>query len=582
MATYNEHDLTVAILKGDLELTKTIIESGINPNATTFNEDGTVYSVNPALYQAVNYGTNEIIEYLLSLETVDVNATADYHGTTPLMLAARFKRNLKICRLLIDAKADLNIQQDDGDTALISAAIMAAVYGSKEIVDLLIKSGADLNIQNNAGNTALMEVIYREETDIVDIVKMLLDAGADRSLRNNDGESALDIAYIKGSKKIIELLQAGEPAPALKPSKELLNARLADAILNTNVAIVKEALEEGADPNGTFNNGAPFLIAPLESLWTEDVQLHAEIAELLINAGADVNCTDEHNKSCLELASSHNQTGLVKLIISKQTESGNTFGYELQLLGGDRDLYDPMYDFDPDYREIKFAIDLSLKGKTVAALITKLENSYEQLKNSKNVDVNKPVEAYLLFYNPGESKENCRRQIKSKHLEEKYNGMYGSKETATKQVLFHSEYAGANLKEVIDGIKEYIKSAADVTSLNEIDPESIKRVVDTVKTSIEELKEWKGKTPQSDSYNSDRPLLICAKIVDALKELAFAKEIPMEILEIFKGEKWLLTHNFDYWRYLSGFESYAEASCNLISLLKDNKRMHQEIVSVMV
>jgi hypothetical protein len=52
---------------------------------------------------------------------------------------------------LIEAGADVNQRNDDGSTALITAAFMA----HPEIVQALLDAGADKEIRNNAGSTAL-------------------------------------------------------------------------------------------------------------------------------------------------------------------------------------------------------------------------------------------------------------------------------------------------------------------------------------------------------------------------------------------------------------------------------------------
>jgi hypothetical protein len=87
--------------------------------------------------------------------------------------------------LLIDAGADLNYQNADGATALITAS----VFGSTDIAQMLINAGADLNIQSKDGSTALHTSAFfcRE-----DIVKALLQKGIDTSLRNKYGQTAYE------------------------------------------------------------------------------------------------------------------------------------------------------------------------------------------------------------------------------------------------------------------------------------------------------------------------------------------------------------------------------------------------------
>ena len=57
----------------------------------------------------------------------------------------------------------------------------ASVKGYKEIVDLLIKSKADLNVQNKYGYTAL---IWASQTGQKEITELLIKGGANLNIRD--------------------------------------------------------------------------------------------------------------------------------------------------------------------------------------------------------------------------------------------------------------------------------------------------------------------------------------------------------------------------------------------------------------
>ena len=69
--------------------------------------------------------------------------------------------NEKITQLLINADADLNFKNADGDTALICAV----TDGQTHIVDLLVSKKADVTVRNNDGATALSRAQSRAEDD---------------------------------------------------------------------------------------------------------------------------------------------------------------------------------------------------------------------------------------------------------------------------------------------------------------------------------------------------------------------------------------------------------------------------------
>ena len=59
-----------------------------------------------------------------------------------------------MAKALIEAGADVNCQNNEGSTALHTAAFLCRT----EIVEALLDNGADKNIRNNYGSTALESV----------------------------------------------------------------------------------------------------------------------------------------------------------------------------------------------------------------------------------------------------------------------------------------------------------------------------------------------------------------------------------------------------------------------------------------
>jgi len=86
-----------------------LIEFGANPNDTLVNG----YSV---LMMAASFGSNEVLECLLKHGS-NVGQTRKGDGITALMLAALNGQTQKV-KLLLDYKADKNIKDKSGETAL--------------------------------------------------------------------------------------------------------------------------------------------------------------------------------------------------------------------------------------------------------------------------------------------------------------------------------------------------------------------------------------------------------------------------------------------------------------------------------
>ncbi len=107
----------------------------------------------------------------------------EVYNMTMLHKAAWFGR-VEIVRMLIDAGADLDIQNIFGKTIL-----HVAVEGNyPEISQMLIDAGANLDIQDRDGETALHWVAWRNYSEIT---QMLIDAGANLDIQDKWDQTAL-------------------------------------------------------------------------------------------------------------------------------------------------------------------------------------------------------------------------------------------------------------------------------------------------------------------------------------------------------------------------------------------------------
>ena len=121
----------------------------------------------------------------------------DNYNYTPLHLAVR-EESVEIARMLIDAGADLDIQDTWGsDTPLHDAAF----FGRVEIARMLIDAKADLDVQDNDGRTPLHRAAGNGR---VEIARMLIDAGSRKDIRDEDGRIPYDFAQTRELKKLLK------------------------------------------------------------------------------------------------------------------------------------------------------------------------------------------------------------------------------------------------------------------------------------------------------------------------------------------------------------------------------------------
>lgn len=131
-----------------------------------------------------------VADAIANLADIDI---LDKNACTTFVNAGLYNSPRSVLEKLIKAKANVNATCMEGKNALmfISAQADEKNIPSLQIekAKLLIESGADINHQDNAGNTALMYALANHAD--ISYIQILLDNGADINLTNNLGETAL-------------------------------------------------------------------------------------------------------------------------------------------------------------------------------------------------------------------------------------------------------------------------------------------------------------------------------------------------------------------------------------------------------
>jgi ankyrin repeat protein len=111
------------------------------------------------------------------------------NGRTPLTFVhsnPSCQFSLAVVILLVEAGANVNGKDENGDTPLMSASAM----GPLDSVALLLDKGADANTTDAKGHSALMQLGDDGQGTNLKIAKLLVDAGADVNYRAPDGMTA--------------------------------------------------------------------------------------------------------------------------------------------------------------------------------------------------------------------------------------------------------------------------------------------------------------------------------------------------------------------------------------------------------
>ncbi|RSM07674.1 hypothetical protein CDV31_008567 [Fusarium ambrosium] len=174
--------LQTAAAEGHMEIVELLLERGADVNALTTNEN---MSSGTALQAAVEARNEDIVALLL-----EHGADPNLGGgslTCPIIAAAN-NGEKEILERLINAKADVNRLGGQYNSTPLT---YAAMYLPQESLRSILDAGADINFADEDGDTPL---ILAARVPDAESVQFLLDRGADVLLKNNDNYNALDVA----------------------------------------------------------------------------------------------------------------------------------------------------------------------------------------------------------------------------------------------------------------------------------------------------------------------------------------------------------------------------------------------------
>jgi len=187
--------LQMAVSRDSTGPIKDAMLRGVDPNVADDKR-------NTLLHLALMEESRRAFEVLLAQPLIDVNAI-NQAGETPLMLAV-LKGNLEWAKALVAKGALIN-------EAGFSALHYAASGPDQGTVDWLLAQGAEVDARSPNDSTPLMLAAgYGSQ----DIVPKLLKAGANPRLKNQQGLSAADFAQRAGRDRLERQLRQAEQSTA--------------------------------------------------------------------------------------------------------------------------------------------------------------------------------------------------------------------------------------------------------------------------------------------------------------------------------------------------------------------------------
>ncbi|MDV3351928.1 ankyrin repeat domain-containing protein [Leptothoe sp. LEGE 181152] len=284
--------LECALQYGDREAAVILLSQGIDLHARA-TIGGNFQAT--WLHFAVARNDIEVIETLIA-EGVDINTASDNYGSSPLQWAVIFGSGRATAERLINHDSQI-------DPGILSHITYRT---NPEVVDFLVDEGADINFRDQSGLTPLHRVAKSHN---IELSERLLAHGANANAKTSQGST-------KGSTPLHLALSSFEIRKPLSKSqrRQVAQRRAQDfakflavfleygadinaqkdngatlvhtATAYTSTDRLQQILDHGADPNIPRHSDTSEFVTPLQqalvgTLW--------EKAEVLINAGADVN-----------------------------------------------------------------------------------------------------------------------------------------------------------------------------------------------------------------------------------------------------------------------------------------------------
>ncbi|XP_065348135.1 poly [ADP-ribose] polymerase tankyrase [Cloeon dipterum] len=310
-------DTTIASLQGYTAAqlaTENVLKILQDPPAGSLDVEG-------QLLEAAKAGDQEQVKRLLSSFPHIVNCRdVDGRHSTPLHFAAGYNR-ISVVDYLLTHGADVHAKDKGGLVPLHNACS----YGHFEVTELLVKHGASVNVADLWKFTPLHEAAAKGKFEIV---KLLLKHGADVTKKNRDGATPLDLVrdsdvevadLLRGNAALLDAAKKGNLARVQRLlTSENINCRDAQGRNSTplhlaagynNMEVAEYLLEQGADVNAQDKGG----LIPLHNASSYG---HLDIAALLIKYNTVVNATDKWGFTPLHEAAQKGRTQLCALLLA--------------------------------------------------------------------------------------------------------------------------------------------------------------------------------------------------------------------------------------------------------------------------
>jgi ankyrin repeat protein len=234
-------------------------------------------------------------------------------GLTALLFAAR-QGQMGAAKALLDAKANINALDSDGNNALT----LAILNSHFDLAMFLIDRGADPNLAAKNGRTALYSAVEVHD----------MDWSPRPARRETDAHTSLDVIHALVEHKANVNAQLTAAAPIQKLAQDMGDRTLAAgtsvftrAARSADLDLMHYLLDHGADPKLVGKDNQTSLMIAAGVGWSDHIRGTEEEAleavKLCASLGVDVNAATDKGETALHGAAHRGSDLIAKFLVDK-------------------------------------------------------------------------------------------------------------------------------------------------------------------------------------------------------------------------------------------------------------------------